>query len=206
MARDFRKEAIAEFTQRDGFKRWIDARADVIRRGISVYDVLNRHGDPVREGGREVQISCPFHGADAKPSARVYPDTVRGSSHVWCFVCQERWDAIGLWRKYSGADLKFTRILMEMVKAFGIIPPEAPPDPKFDEPEDDPELIEVDLLFGVCESRLKGARASFTMKGYLTIGSVLDRLYFQVNQGTISMPKAKGVLQSVLNKIGEKVR
>jgi len=203
---EFRSQAFAEASRDDNFKRWIEARSDTIRNGVSVYDVLSRNGVSVRHDGREEQISCPFHGQDSKPSARVYPDTVRGSSHVWCFVCQERWDAIGLWRKYSGADLKYTRILSEMERAFGIIPLEAPPDPKFEEDAIDPELIEVDNLFEVCESRLKRARACFDMKGYLTIGSILDRLQYQVSAGSMSPSKAKPVLKSVLQKIGEKVR
>ena len=201
-----KKQAFAESGQQDGIRRWIEARADTVRRQISVHDVLRRNGADIRGDGREEQISCPFHGADAKPSCRVYPDTERGSSHAWCFVCQERWDAIGLWRKYSGADLKFTRILTEMERAFGIIPLEAPPDPKFEEDAIDPEMIETDNLFDVCESRLKGARNSFDMKSHLILGSVLDRLRYQVEGGRTSYPKAKLVLQSVLAKIGKRVR
>jgi len=95
---------------------------------------------------------------------------------------------------------------MEMEKAFGIIPPEAPPVQKFEDDYVDPDILIVDQLFDVCESRLKGARSSFDMKGYLTIGSILDRLRYQLNQDQVSYTKAKTVLNQVLQKIGEKVR
>jgi len=60
------------------------------------------------------------------------------------------------------------------------------------------------LLFA--SAVLKGARDIFGMVSHLTLGSVLDRLRFQVEGGRTSYPKAKVVLQSVLAKIGKRVR
>jgi hypothetical protein len=204
LARDYIQEAQDEKDQRDAFRRWIQVRADTVRSTVTVYEVLERNGVRLRRGDREEQIACPFHGQDRKPSARVYPETTRGPSHVWCFVCRERWDAIGLWKKFTGETVKFTRILGEMERAFGILPPERPPS-EIDNGED-PELIELDLLFDTCERRLKGARDSFDMQGYLRVGLILDRLYLQTSDGTLSAAKAKEVLRRVLDKIGEKVR
>ena len=206
MARNFKQEAFAENEQRASFRRWIEARAEAVRDSISVYDVLGRNGVILKGDGREEQISCPFHGADNKPSCRVYPESVRGPSGAWCFVCQERWDAIALWRKYSGSEIKFTRVLAEMEKAFGILPPESPPPLQYEDDPIDPDMLEVDKLFDLCETRLKGARGSFDMVSYLTIGSILDRLDYQVNEGKTSFVAAKGILNKVKDKIGAKVR
>lgn len=204
--RDFEGEARRETERDEASKRWVQARIDAIRKNVTAHDVLRRFGAKLRQSGsdREEQISCPFHGTDRHPSCRIYPETVRGPSHAWCFVCQERWDAIGLWRKFATHETKFTRILGEMERAFGIIPPEAPPIEIED--EEDPELLEMDQLFDVCEKRLRGARESFDMKGFLTLGAVLDRLYYQVEEGRMKPAQAKPVLQKVLDKIGEKVR
>jgi len=38
----------------------------------------------------EVQFSCPFHGRDNKPSARLYKST----KTCYCWVCKKRWDVI----------------------------------------------------------------------------------------------------------------
>lgn len=206
MARDFNKEARREHDNRDASHRWIQARIEVIRQRVTAQEVLRRNGIKIRgTGDREEQFSCPFHGRDRKPSARVYPETVRGPSHVWCFVCQERWDVIGLWKKFGSSDAKFTQTLGEIERAFGIIPPERPP-VEYDDEEVDPELVEVDLLFDVCEKRLKDGRDAFDMKGFLVLSTILDRLYYQVEEGIIKPKKAIEVLKTVLDKIGERVR
>ena len=44
------------------------------------------------------------------------------------------------------------------------------------------------------------------MKGYLTVGSVLDKLYTALESGQMPREQAKAQLQKVLDKIGEKER
>jgi len=202
--RDFKQEAFQESERRTAFQRWYQARRDAILGAVSAHDVLRRNGVQLRQAGsdREEQFSCPFHGNDRRPSARVYPDSARSPSHAWCFVCQERWDAIGLWRKYS-PEAKFGQVLGEMERVFGLVPPEAPPP---QEEDTDPELLEVLNLFDLCERRLLMARAVFDMRGYLALGTVLDRLWVQVEEDAIPSGKAREVLHRVLDKIGEKVR
>jgi hypothetical protein len=124
---------------------------------------------------------------------------------VWCFVCKERWDAITLWKKFSQFEGPFTRLLHEIERAFGIEVPETPPrNDNFDDVDDVDD--ELDQLYDICERRLKGAKASFTMDGYLRVASVLDRLAHRLEAGKITNTDAKATLQQVLNKIGEKER
>ncbi len=206
MARDFGREARDQVERQEASRLWVRARTDAVLKFVTAHDVLRRNGIKLKQSGadREEQFSCPFHGRDNTPSARVYPETVRGPSHVWCFVCHTRWDVIGLWKKFSGADPKFTRVLAEIERAFGIIPPEAPPI-DYDVGED-PEIAEIILLFDVCERRLLSAKRAFDMKAYLTIGSVLDRLRNQFEEQTATYNTLKDTLQKVLDKIGEKER
>src|SRR5574343_824433 len=111
MPRDFRREAEQEDSQRKLQRAWIQERVAAIRATVSAYDVLRKFGVKLHHAGenRIEQFSCPFHGKDTKPSARIYPAGPTGPSHAWCFVCQERWDAITLWRKFNDPTVPFTR-------------------------------------------------------------------------------------------------
>ena len=207
MPKDFGREAIQESEAREASRRWVQARIEAIRKNVSAHDVLRRNGITLRYSeDREEQFSCPFHGIDKMPSARVYPETVRGPSHVWCFVCHENWDSIKLWQKFGGGETKFTRVLAEMERAFGITPPERPPTPAEMADYVDPEVTEVEMLFAVCERHLRHSKAAFEPKAHFTVGSILDRLRYQFDNGAISVEKAKGVIQQVLDKIRSRER
>lgn len=206
MSRDYQKEARSEVDRNDAMRRWVTARIDQIHAQVTAHDVLRRNGVNLKQGGsqREEQFSCPFHGKDNKPSARVYPSSARGPSHVWCYVCQEKgWDCITLWKKFSGFEGRFTALLAQIERDFGLAIPEAPP-AGYEEPDDEPD--ELPGLFEICERRLRGAKAAFDMKGYLTVGSVLDKLYTALESGQMPREQAKAQLQKVLDKIGEKER
>lgn len=207
MARNFLGEAQRESDDKEAAKRWYQVRVEAVLQNVTAHDVLRRNGINLKQSSsdREEQFACPFHGRDRKPSARVYPDTVRGPSHVWCFVCQERWDVIKLWKKFGDSEARFTRVLGEIERAFGILPPERPP-AAHEMEEEDPELIEVDTLFHLCECRLLEAREAYEMQGYLTAGSILDKLHYEVEEGITKPSKAKPVLQRLLDRIGIRVR
>ena len=205
MAKDFLGDAEREATQSLAFKRWIAMRVENIHAKVSAEDVFARNGVPLSYGGhRPEQIFCPFHGNTKTMAARFFP---RGDSpaHVWCYVCKERWDAITLWKKFADFEGPFTRLLHDIERAFGIEVPEAPArNENFEEPDDlDAELVQ---FYDICERRLKGAKTSFTMEGYLRIGSVLDRLAYRKEVGKITTVEARATLQQILVKIGEKER
>lgn len=205
-ARDFYKEAQLESEARSGNLRWIQARVETIHKTVTAHNVLRRNGIQLRYSeDREEQFSCPFHGIDTHPSARVYPASVNGPSHVWCFVCHQNWDAIALWKKFSGTE-KFTRVLSEIERAYGIIPPERPPTVDELLNEADPEELECLQLFETCEFRLTHAKKYFDRQAHLTVGSVLDLVRYQFEQRRLSSPKTKAILRQILTKIGEKIR
>lgn len=206
MAKDFERDAFAENERDRARHEWFEARKSAIRQTVSAYDVLGRHGVHLRKGGnQDEQFSCPFHGADNRPSARYYPDSVTSKSHVWCFKCHEKgWDAIGLWRKFNPGD-KFSMSLFQMERAFGITVPEFQSAP-LPEDEYDPEREEVYNLLDICDQRLVSEKVLFTLPSYLKLGAALDRIRFDVDRGALSLSKAKDRLTQVLDKIGEKVR
>jgi hypothetical protein len=197
----------------EAIKAWYGMRTKAIHERVTAHDILRRNGVSFRHtGDREEQFSCPFHGKDESPSARVYPSSPRGPSHVWCFVCRERWDVIALWKKYSGGEKSFHRLLSELEKLYSIPTPPVP-EGAYDKggvSATEQEKAEFDRFYGVCEQRLTGAREDYIrlqdMRGYLVAGSVLDKVYYQVGEGTLSPREGLDILKRLITRIGERVR
>jgi hypothetical protein len=208
MPRDFRREAEQEDSQRKLQRAWIQERVAAIRAVVSAYDVLRKFGVKLHHAGenRIEQFSCPFHGKDTKPSARIYPAGPTGPSHAWCFVCQERWDAITLWRKFNDPTVPFTRSLAEIERAYGLRAPEMPNLVDIRASIQEQEFEELQGLLDVVERRLIGAREDFDMRAYLTISSVLDKLHTRVEKGTITPEGTRVTVRKILDKIGERCR
>lgn len=192
--------------QQEAIKKWIAKRTEVIHERVTAADVLQRNGVTLRYGGtREEQFSCPFHGKDTKPSARAYPSDGDNRSHVWCFVCQESWDCISLWKKFGDFE-RFGAALRDMEREYGILIPEAPSDIKDAEEATEKEDIRQEFLrlLASCDSVLIRNQRHFDMTGYLQMGSILDKLLFQFNSKKISAPRGIEVIHSVFAKIAEK--
>lgn len=176
---------------------------------VSAHDVLRHFGVSLRysDDTQEEQILCPFH-SDSKPSARVYPQEGNKASGLYCYTCQKRWDIINLWREFHGdPERKYTLVLRELEKAFGIITPESPDlerGPVNRGPSD--AEIAVRELLTTCERRLKMGKSSFTQEGFLKVGKVMDRLYYQLDHESIELEQAEEIARKVLAKIAEKIR
>lgn len=198
----------------DAVKAWYGMRVKTLHDRVTAHDILRKNGVSFRHtGDREEQFSCPFHGKDESPSARVYPTTPRSPSHVWCFVCRERWDVIGLWKKYSGGETKsFHRLLSELEKLYNITVPPVPAG-AFDKgavPVSEVEKQEFERYYLLCEQRLKGSRDDYVrlqdMSGFLVAGSILDKVYYQVGEGTLPYKDGLDVLKRLIVKIGDRIR
>lgn len=214
MARDHLKEAAKEDAARQLWREWIRLRIESIHEQVTVYDVLRQAGAELRQSGsdEEEQFSCPFHGMDRKPSARVYPEEGDNKSHAWCYVCQERWDAISVWRKAFGSTEEggFTRALLEIEQTFGVTAPPMPSEAVYRAEVVDEAMEEFEALHEMCEGRLKGARRAYyqldDMEGYLMAGQVLDKLRFRVAKKQTKPSRGVVVLHQLRDKIGEKIR
>lgn len=205
----YEKEAQAESLQQKLLREWIQNRIEAIHKRVTIYDVLRKNGVVLEYEDRATQFSCPFHGKDNKPSARAYPDSGTGPSHAWCFVCQERWDAIGIWRKFTGSDKKFTRILAEIEQSFGLDQPAFPDglqglSAEGSEPEEDYEAF--NRLVATCENRLIDAKPVYDLEGYIKAASLLERVMVRVLDGRMSRGEGEQRLQALLAGIGKRVR
>jgi hypothetical protein len=191
---------------------WYQERVANIHSRVTAYDILRSNGIKLKQtsDNRPEQIACPFHGADEHPSARVHPEEGGKSSHVYCFVCKEKpWDVIALWKKFSGEDKSFSRILTEIEKAYGLEPPPQPNSLKdILPPKVDHAREQFDKLLDVAERRLLDAKETFRelddLKGYLTLGQILDKVLFQVDKAKTTSEKGSELVQKVLEKIRQK--
>lgn len=194
-------------------KEWYRQRVAAIHARVTAYDVLRSHGVDLSQAAddREEQFSCPFHGEDKKPSARVYPEREDNPSHVWCYVCQEPgWDAIGLWKKFNNQT--FGQSLSALERTHGMPTPEAPKGAWASPSERAKESARerYKALYTACESRLLACKATFQrlddMRGYLNAGSVLDRVKYKVDNNVWDPEKGEQVLTALLERIREKTR
>ena len=205
MWHDFRHDAEKELVHDVAVRAWMQLRIRAVHARVTAHDVLRRFGVRLRhnESDHEEQFSCPFHGQDRKPSARVYPSDGQRPSHVWCFVCQEHWDAITLYRKFTDDAMPFNQVLAAMERDYGIAVPEAPRVPT--DHVDTAIIPEAhQRLLDACEARLRAEKAAFEPRVHLAIGVLLDRVRFQMQ--TIPLHESERMLRSILDKIGEKVR
>jgi hypothetical protein len=187
-------------------KEWFRQRIAAIHTRVTAYDVLRRHGVGLTQGGedREEQISCPFHGEDKKPSARIYPERPENPSHVWCFVCQESgWDAIGLWRKFN--NLTFGQAVGRLEREFGLETPEVPEGLWETPVKVDTERDRFQRYYLACEARLLACKPSYRklgdMAGYLNVGSILDRTKHRVDNDVWKPERGVLILQALLDRI-----
>lgn len=209
--RNFLREGQEQNERNDVMREWVRARIAVARDAISAHQILRHFGVNLRQGGddHEEQFSCPFHGEDTKPSARVYPSDARSGSHVWCFVCNERWDIFALWKKFKGQDdTKFTTLLFQLEKEFALSVPEGPELGSYGERvvPDTREFDELEQNYRTCETRLRHAKHAFAMQGFLVIGSLLDRIRYHLDSRLGDPPALKAQMRQILDKIGEKER
>lgn len=194
-------------------KAWFEQRVKAIHETVTVYDILRRNGISLRHTTDRVeQIACPFHGKDEHPSARIYPGSPSAPAHIWCFVCRERWDAISLWKKYGGDETKkFHQVLSELEKAYGLKPPEISRS-GFSQAETaaDKDRSQFDSLLSMCEERLINVREDYAtfgdMVGYLTVGSILDKVLFGVTEGRLSFRDGCALLTQLRQRIADRIQ
>jgi len=149
---------------------WITARVERAREVVTAFDLLSRYGVTLPRGYDSTQqIPCPFHG-DKRPSCRVYDSTAGQPSHVWCYVCNERWDVIRLFSKFENIESdKFTRVLTLLEKAFDL-----PPLPEGAGVKPEKELTPYEKLLPKVELRLSFFRGEVDAAQFMGLVDALD--------------------------------
>lgn len=110
-----------EESRRKARQRYYRARADNIKKQVSVYDVLNYYRIPIRTENAEVQYPCPLHGdgRDMGYSARAYPEDERSpGGSTFCWGCQKARDVIQ-W-VMDKETVSFTGAMRMIEEVFGV--------------------------------------------------------------------------------------
>ena len=84
-----------------------------VKTSVKIVDVLRHHGINVPDGINQ-QISCPFHGIDSHPSARVYTQT----NTIFCWTCHSLWDVISAEMQFS--EISLNEAVNVLVQRYGI--------------------------------------------------------------------------------------
>jgi DNA primase len=80
---------------------------DLILEKLDFATVMEEYGVDFKHNPHivsEVQLKCPFHGRDNKPSARLYKDT----KSCFCWVCRKTWDVVSFIQEKEGMYYKQT--------------------------------------------------------------------------------------------------
>lgn len=81
-----------------------------IKSRVPILDLISLFEINVRSSfGNERQCSCPFHGEDKHPSARIYVKT----NSMYCFTCKKSYDVIDIIREFK--KLSFDEVI-EFIK------------------------------------------------------------------------------------------
>lgn len=191
---------------------WIRRRADAVRQAYSAFDAMVEfgHGENLVDQDTAIQISCPFHGVDARPSARYYPALGHRSDYVRCYFCRENWDALNLFMKFRG--LHFMDALKELEKRFGLKIPKRPDGTPFEEPKDRSSSQYVSDAWGdvprvleLLEKKLARIRDRASLSDYVRFCRVLDRVSWDYDlakgQQTDAMVQVLGKLREAMDRV-----
>lgn len=163
-------------------KEWIRKRANEVRSRFSAYDCLheNGHGEMLVDLDTPVQVSCPFHGPDNRPSGRYYPSSGYRSDYLRCYTCKENWDAINLYMKFRG--LEFMEALKELEKRFHVQVPRSPKKIELPIPEDKKEdytseaWTDIPRVISIVESKLLRNRNNIALIDFIKICRLIDAI------------------------------
>jgi CHC2 zinc finger len=182
--------------------------ADLIIQTVDFAQVMLQYGvrfmfDPLRAS--EVQLRCPFHGKDNKPSARYY----RSTQSMYCWKCCKKWDVITFIRDKEG--FKYGETLHYIVNRFGVDLSSIPDEPlpsetnKFESEakSDTKSVSDAAVLIKVQNNLQHDLRGKIAFEKYRALCTVLVSSRFAMSQGVDVLEtaiklenKIKGVLHA----------
>lgn len=198
---------------RTSMQEWVSRRVAAVRGVYSTFEVLTEKGiQEIPDETTPTQISCPFHGADAKPSARFYPaGSGRSYDIVRCFKCKENWDCISLYAKFRG--LRFMDALVELERRFRIRVPRRPEEPETVDPVDrgasyvSDKWDDVPKVLLLLEAKLARLRSRASLSDYVKFCRVLDAVQWDVDKAAgkqnAEMVKVLKRLREVMDSLPE---
>jgi len=102
-------------------QEWVRTRVTAVLDAYSAFEALTENGVELVDKDTDLQIRCPWHGADNKPSGRYYS---RPYPHFHCYTCKLHLNGIDVYAKFRG--MEFMRALSELERRFSIKIPRRP--------------------------------------------------------------------------------
>jgi hypothetical protein len=174
---------------RTDHQNWIRRRVDAVRKAYTAFDAMQEHGhgEALPDPDTPVQVSCPFHGPDNRPSARFYPRFGGDHDYIHCYYCKESWDSVNLFMKFKG--LSFMEALRDLERRFRIRVPEKPDSPELEEPpmRTSSKYVsdawqDVARVLPILERKLRRLRRVAPMTDYVKFCRVLDAVQWDLDR------------------------
>jgi hypothetical protein len=96
---------------------------DRVLEQADIFELLDKSGVKYLFKNKKHNVSCPFHGADTKPSMTIFPDT----NTLYCFYCDKAWDAISFWAEINqwwkeddSTKLDMGRAISDLGRLYGV--------------------------------------------------------------------------------------
>ena len=179
-------------------QKWIHRRIDAVRKVYSTFQCLTEKGIELPDEYTAYQISCPFHGADARPSARYYPPADGRPGHFYCYKCKDNLDSITLTSRFKG--LRFMDALADLERRFRIKIPRRPEGPEIVEPTDrnskyvSDKWQDVTRVLTLLESKLLRIRDKCEMADFTKFCRVMDAISYDYDKTQKSTPEMTSTL------------
>lgn len=153
---------------------------------LLMYDVDFMYNPELVE---EVQLRCPFHGKDNKPSARYYRET----QSMFCWVCHKRWDIISFIMDMEHFSYKGS--LLYIINKFQLDVSQIPDEPEFKEEKVSvsKELIETFTV----KRKIREFRGKISFERYRALCSAYYMVMFKSYKD--------GDISSDINKLNNKI-
>jgi DNA primase len=137
----------------------------------------------------EVQFKCPFHGADNKPSARLYSAT----KSCFCWVCRKAWDVVSFIMEKES--MSYRQSLSYIPNRYHINLSSIPDDPTIELKK--VEVSDKNVLFKNLKTNILELRKKIPLEKYKALCAVFLINRYQDSKGV----DVAGVLQKIEDKI-----
>lgn len=124
----------------------------------------------------EIQIKCPFHGRDTKPSARFYAKT----KTCFCWVCRKSWDTVNFVMEKE--NMGFIAAIRYLLNRFKIDTSSIPDEPTIEFKVPEVSSKNVDMLN--VKNNILDLRQKIPFEKYRALCAVFCMLKYEASKGT----------------------
>lgn len=180
-------------------QEWYKRRVEAVEKVYGAYDVLTEHGVEIPDRAMNLQLACPFHGPDNRPSARYYGAT--NQEHFHCYACKVHETSIGLLAKFK--NIKYNEALVQLERRFGIKVPRKPEESITESVEksshyESEAWKNIPRVLDLLEKKLMRLRDKASMIDFIKFCRVLDTVKWDYDHnGNVSTPPMISILDKL---------